>query len=332
MKKEIGSLVAMSIALLTSQGAGAADRIAFGSTATGSIHYTYSVAASKAINAHSAEKVDVTVLATGGAVDNLARLARGQIQMGLGTFETVYQAYKGIEKFAGQAAPKVRILWVHSSAPQFYVVRADSGVKTLTDLAGKKFTAGQRGSATETMVKQILDAAGVKPDYFVATLEDAVDAVKDNRSIGYAKAGSKNSLDGSTLELRTLTPINVIGFTSDQVAKVKTRLPYVGFVTLAPGAIQGVGAVTTPIQTIGQFAYSDSLSDEQVSAVLDGIVKGQNIQEAAFPEMKGADILKESLAAAVAVGVPLHRGAVKFYQTRGYAVPDTVIPPEMKAM
>lgn len=331
MRKLIVSLAVLAVAVLSSNGVGAVDRIAFGSTAMGSIHYTYAVAAAKAVNAHSAEKVNLTVLATGGAVDNLARLARGQIQMGLGTFETVFQAYKGVEKFAGHAAPKVRILWVHSSSPQFYVVRADSGVKSLNDLTGKKFTAGQRGSATETMVQQILAAVEVKPAYFIATLEDAVDAVKDNRSVGYTKAGSKNTLDGSTLELRALTPINVINFTPDQVAKVKARLPYVGFVTLAPNTIEGMGAITTPVQTIGQFAYSDSLTDEQVFAVLDGIVKGQDIQAAALPEMKSMDILKESLAAAVAVGVPLHRGAVKFYQARGYPVPDSVIPPEMKA-
>ena len=179
--------------------------------------------------------MNVTVIATGGAVDNLARLARGQIQMGLGTFETVYQAYRGIDKFAGKAQPKLRSLWVHSLAIQAYVVRADSGVKDLTGLNGKKFTAGQRGSATENMVQQILTAVGVKPDYFVATLSDAVEAVRNNRSIGYVKAGSGRGLDGTTMELRTLTPINMLSFTPAQVKMVQDRFPFVTFVSIKPG-------------------------------------------------------------------------------------------------
>lgn len=331
MRKHIVRLVILGAALLSSQGAVAVDRIAFGSTAIGSVHYTYAVAAAKAINTHAADKVNVTVLATGGAVDNLARLARGQINFGLGTFETIYQAYKGLAKFSGQPAPKLRILWVHSTSVQFYVVRADSGVKTLSDLTGKKFTAGQRGSATENIVQQILAAVDVKPNFFVATLSDAVDAVKDGRSIGYAKAGSSSSLDGSTLELRTLTPINVIGFTPEQVAKVQAKLPYVGFTAIGPKAIEGVGAITTPVQTIGEFSYSDSLTDEQVMAMLDGLLKGQDIQAAAFPDMKGMDILKETLAAAGALNIPLHRGAVKFFEARGYKVADNLIPPEAKS-
>ena len=331
MRKQFVRLATLGAALLFAQGALAADRIAYGSTAIGSVHYTYAVSAAKAINTHSADKVNVTVLATGGAVDNLARLARGQINFGLGTFETVYQAYKGLAKFSGNPAPKLRILWVHSASMQFYVVRADSGVKTLNDLTGKKFNAGQRGSATENIVQQILAAVDVKPDYFVATLSDAVAAVKDGRSIGYTKAGSRTSLDGTTLELRALTPISVIGFTPEQVAKVQAKLPYVAFASIGPKSIEGVGAITTPVQTIGEFSYSDSLTDEQVMSMLDGLLKGQDVQAAAFPDMKGMDIIKESIAAAGALELPLHSGAVKFFRARGYTVPDKLIPPEAKS-
>ena len=56
--------------------ASAADRIAFGSTALQSVHYTYSAAATKAINDKSGDKVQINLIATGGAVDNLERIRR----------------------------------------------------------------------------------------------------------------------------------------------------------------------------------------------------------------------------------------------------------------
>lgn len=319
--------LAIGLAFAPAMGVSAQDRIAYGSTAIESVHYTYAVSAAKAINETAGNKMNVTVIATGGAVDNLARLARGQIQMGLGTFETVYQAYKGIDKFEGKAQPKLRSLWVHSLAIQSYVVRADSGVKDIAGLNGKKFTAGQRGSATENMVQQILAAVDVKPDYFVATLSDAVEAVRNNRSIGYVKAGSGLGLDGTTLELRTLTPINVLGFTPEQVKIVQTRFPFVTFVTTKPGDIEGVGAVTMPIQSIGEFAYSDTLTDAQVEVVLDGIFKGQAIQGAAFPEIKTMNIADSTMKGTL---VPLHSGAVKFYKKMGVTIPAHLIPPEAK--
>lgn len=319
--------LALGMGLISAGGAFAQDRIAYGSTAIESVHYTYAVSAAKAINEAAGSKMNVTVIATGGAVDNLARLARGQIQMGLGTFETVYQAYRGIDKFEGKAQPKLRSLWVHSLAIQSYVVRADSGVKDLASLSGKKFTAGQRGSATENMVQQILAAIDVKPDYFVATLSDAVEAVRNNRSIGYVKAGSGLGLDGTTLELKTLTPINVLSFSPEQVKTVQSRFPFVTFVTTKPGDIEGVGAVTMPIQSIGEFAYSDTLTDAQVETILDGIIKGQAIQGAAFPEIKNMNIAESTMKGTL---VPLHKGAVKFYKKMGVSVPDSLIPPEAK--
>lgn len=330
MKKHYLAGIAGMAAILIGFGADpaiATDRIAYGSTAIESVHYTYAVSAAKAINEGAGDKMNVTVIATGGAVDNLARLHRGQIQLGLGTFETVYQAYRGIDKFEGKAQPKLRSLWVHSLAIQSYIVRADSGVKQLSDLTGKKFTAGQRGSATENMVQQILAAIEVKPDYFVATLSDAVEAVRNNRSIGYVKAGSGIGLDGTTLELRTLIPLNVLSFSPAQVKAVQDRFPFVSFITTKPGDIEGVGAVTMPIQSIGEFTYSDLLTDAQAETILDGIFKGQSIQGAAFPEIKDMNIAESTMQGTL---VPLHRGAVKFYQKRGVKVPDSLIPPEAK--
>jgi uncharacterized protein len=305
----------------------AADRISFGTTALKSVHYTYAVSAAKAINEVSGDKVDVTVISTGGAVDNLARIERGQIQMGLGTYATIYQAYTGIGKFEGKPQTKLRGLWVHAPAIQAWVVREDSGIKTLSDLAGQKFTPGQRGSATEQLAIQMLEALDIKPDLFRASLSDAIAAVKDNRSTGYVKAGGVKSLDGTTLELRAFKPIRLLGFTDAQVKTVKAKFPFINFMSLKDGEIEGIPAMTTPVQVIGQFAYSDSLTDAQVEAILKGIVDGKKTQEAAFPGFKSLDIINDSLAL---ITIPLHSGAVKFYRSRGATVPDRLIPPEMK--
>lgn len=305
----------------------AADRLSFGTTALKSVHYTYAVSAAKAINEVSGDKVDVTVISTGGAVDNLARIERGQIHMGLGTYATIYQAYTGIGKFEGKPQTKLRGLWVHAPAIQAWVVRADSGVEKLSDLAGKQFTPGQRGSATEQLVIQMLEAVDIKPDLYRASLADAVSAVKDNRAVGYVKAGGIKSLDGTTLELRAFTPIRLLGFSPDQVKSVKAKFPFINFMAIKDGEIEGIPALTTPVQVIGQFAYNDSLTDAQVHAILTGIVDGKKTQEAAFPGIKNLDIINDSLDL---ITIPLHSGAVKFYRERGATVPDRLIPPEMK--
>ncbi|MAL77860.1 MAG: hypothetical protein CMN55_01920 [Sneathiella sp.] len=321
------SLIALCVSFVMAGGVQAADRIAFGTTALKSVHYTYAAAAAKAINEKSADKVDITVISTGGAVDNLNRIGQGQINMGLGTYATIYQAYKGLGKFEGKAMPKLRGLWLHSPALQAWVVREDSGVKTVNDLNGKQFIPGQRGSATEQLVIQMLEAIDVKPDLYRASLSDATAAVKDNRAIGYAKAGGTAVLDGTTLELMAFTPIRLLSFTDEEVAKVKEKFPFISFQKYKDKEVQDFPAFTSPVQVIGQFALSDSLTDEQVIAILEGVVDNPEPQVAAFPSFGKLDVMQDSVNL---ISIPLHSGAVKFYRSRGIDVPDRLIPPEMK--
>lgn len=325
--KRYTTVLAAILFVANATGAKAVDRISYGTTSLKSVHYTYAVSAAKAINTYSGDKVAVTVISTGGAVDNLKRLARRQIKMGLGTYSTIYQAYKGTGKFTGRPQPKLRGLWLYASVLQAWIVREDSDVETLSDLSGKKFTPGQRGSATEQLVIQMLEALKITPDLYRTSLSDAVAAVKDNRSSGYVKAGGIAALDGTTLELRAFTPIRMLSFSPDQVRAVQAKFPFINFTTLKQNEIEGIPRTTSPVQVMGQFAYADSLTDDQVQAILSGIIDGKEIQEAAFPDIKKLDIIQTSLEM---MTIPLHAGAVKFYRSRGAIVPDRLVPPEMK--
>ncbi|MBW1944644.1 MAG: TAXI family TRAP transporter solute-binding subunit [Deltaproteobacteria bacterium] len=305
----------------------AADKLLCGSTATTSSHYVYTVSAGKAINTMSGDKVNVTVVATGGAVDNLERINRGQLNMGIGTWATFYQAYNGIGKYKGKARPKMRALWLYSSNTQNYVVRADSGIKDLEGLTDKKFCPGLRGSATEQLVQQLLETIAVKPDYFRASLADAVAAVKDNRIAGYVKAGAGLDLDGTTKELKAFTKIRLLHWPPDKAAKVQNTMPFVSFVDVPEGTIPGIPAYTTVVQAIGIICYDDSLTNDQAYYIVKGICEGKKYQEAAYPAMKGFDIPGMTMKL---TKFPLHPGAIRYYKEIGVKVPAHLIPPEAK--
>jgi uncharacterized protein len=326
--RHLGNALAIAVAglFVTAPQGQAQERLTFGSTALSSVHYTYAVAAAQAINDNS-DALDVTVVSTGGAVENLQRLARGQIDVGLGTFATIYQAYAGLGDFEGNAMPDLRALWVHSPATQAWVVREDSGVTTIPDLAGKAFTPGQRGSATEQLAMQMLETLGVEPDYKLLALSDATDSVRDNRTIGYVKAGGRGTLDGTTMEIAASIPLRLLSFSEEEVAKVQETLPFVSFETYEDDEIKGYPGFTAPIQVIGEFTTAEALTNEQVIEILTQIMDHQDVQTAAFPSFAEIDPLADSVAL---VNIPLHAGAVEFYRSRGIEVPDELVPDEMK--
>ena len=326
-KTALGGCAVILYAAAVAGSAQAADRLSFGTSQTKSSHYAYGVAAAKAINTHSGAKVDVTAVSTKGGGDNLNKVRRGQIDLGIAAFASVYQMWKGLGKFKGKAFPKLRTLWVYSPSMQAWVVRADSGVNKLADLEGKVFTSGQRGSATEQLVIQMLEVLKIKPKYLRASLNDAIAAVKDKRSIGYAKAGGATVLDGSTLELMAFTKIRLLSFTEAQMKAVQATFPYIAFRHFKNNEIKGFPATLMPLQMIGVFTTDTGLNDGQVKAILSGIAKGRKIQEAAFSTFKDVDITRDTLKLAK---VPLHKAAVEFYRSQGGTVPAHLIPPEMK--
>jgi len=305
------------------------EKVLLGSTATTSSHYTYTVSAGQAINKTMGDKINVTVVATGGAVDNLARIGRAQLNSGIGTWATFLQAYRGIGKYEGKAKQKIRALWLYCSNVQNYVVRQDSGINTLDGLSGKKICPGLRGSATEQLVQQLLEKVGVKPDYFRGSLSDAVAAVKDNRIAGYVKAGAGLQLDASTKELKAFTKVRLLHWPPEKVAVINKAMPFVGFFNVPADTVPGFPAYTTPVQAIGIISYDDTLTPEQAYYMVKGVCseEGRKIQDAAYPPMKGLSIPEITMEL---TKFPLHVGAIKYYREIGIKIPESLIPPEAK--
>src|SRR3990172_8566252 len=116
-------------------------KLAMGCTATASSHYAYCVGQAKAINSVVAD-VDVTVVETGATVDNLKRMAKNTIDYGLITNDQVFLAHKGESTWKDTPIPDIRNLWYYTLSAVYITVREDSGVKSIADLAGKKFSPG----------------------------------------------------------------------------------------------------------------------------------------------------------------------------------------------
>lgn len=199
----------------------AKDKLLIGATSASSSQYGYFVALSQLINS-KVPAVETAVVETGATVDNLRRIDRRQIDMGLVTTNVGYQSYAGEGAFEGKKVDN-RLLFVYSTAPQNVIVRNDSGVTTLAGLAGKRFNPGLKGSATEKTAEAVFKALGISADYVRGSTTDIVDAMKDNRVIGTVKSGAGMKLDGSSLDIATFTPIRVLGLDAAQKKTVAEK-------------------------------------------------------------------------------------------------------------
>ncbi|MDP2625641.1 MAG: TAXI family TRAP transporter solute-binding subunit [Candidatus Rokubacteria bacterium] len=326
--KQIGVL-AVAVALVPLVGIwSAADaqmrNLAMGSTQTSSSHYSYFVGAAKAINLLVPE-LNVTVVETGATVENIKRMQKGQLDMGLVTADQVYLAWRGQETWKDAPFEGIRQLWLYSVSANYVTVREETGIKSIHELTSKKFTPGIRGSAVEKGTETVFGILGIKPDWQRMGTADTVDAMKDKRIVGFAKSGSGFFLDASTMDIATRTALRTLPFSEEDVKKVRAVRPYLPWIKVPAGSIKDQGEFWTTA-SLAFVAGTKSMPADVAYKVVKAIWEGQEHQPqavmgAAHRNPRGT--IEHALS-------PLHAGAIRFYRELGLKIPDELIPPEAK--
>lgn len=314
-----------------------------GSTRVTSSHYPPAVAVGEAINKWAPD-VNVTVIATGASHDNLKRLRKRDLDIGMVTTpEGAAMSYMGVRKYK-TPDKTLRWMFLYAQSINFEIVRADSGVYKLTDLNGKKFHAGGIGFGSTYNIMESLKALGIKPDYFIGSLSDAVAAIKDNRAIGYSKSSaiweekgkSVSQLDGTTVNIKTRTPVRIISFTEEEIKVALKTIPGLSYGHIPAGNIRGLEnnpAVTGFVNSVGCYGTT-RIPQEIGYQIQKAVVEHWEHVCSGFPPSKHydpvKDTLKSGLVTAEACGLPLHSGTVQYFEEIGVKVPSILIPPEYK--
>lgn len=298
----------------------AKDKILIGSTSASSSQYGYFVALSQLINA-KVPNVESSVVETGATVDNLRRMDRKQVDLGLVTTNVSYHAYVGEQAFEGKKVDN-RLMFVYSPAPQNVVVRADSNVKSLAELAGKRFNPGLKGSASEKTAESVFKLLGVAPDWVRGSTTDIVNSIKDNRVIGYVKSGAGNKLDGSSLDIATFTPVRVLGLSAEQKKLLADKMPDIAVVDIPAGAAEGIPAYSTWSFGLAVSVRPD-FSEETAYQIAKAVFEDQTVQVGALSSLKGIDIMKLTLEQGT---IPLHPGVARYMKEKGATIPAKLMP------
>ena len=319
MKRSFGLATLFAAATLASAPVLAQQKLLIGSTSSSSSHYGYFVAVSQIVN-QKVPNVNTSVVETGATLDNLRRMDRKQVDLGLVTTNVMHNAATGTGDFAGKPL-NARLLWVYSIAPQNVVVRADSNIKSLADLNGKRLNPGIKGSATEKTAESVFKVLTITPDYMRGSTGEAVAAIKDNRAVGYVKSGAGLQLDASSREIATFTPVNIIGLTPAQRQSLEKAMPELSIVDVPAVTGLNIPAFTTWGFGVGAAAGPE-MSEETAYQIVKAVMEDKEIQANAFAEVKGVDLMEMTLKYAT---TPLHPGAVKYFRERGAQVPARLI-------
>ena len=230
MKREFWKTGAVTLSMLLLVGAmgmiplAEAENWRFGVSKPGGAWYPIGSAMQKLAQKQYGDQVTLDI---GGGLANTLNTLSGKIDVGLTFASTVSDALKGRGKFKGKDASDLRLAAVQYPQMMFWVVWADSGIKSWRDLKGKRVNAMPKRFSAQALNIQMLSALGMSYKDFSKTLHlgfnDAVSQMKDNHIDAYLGPGEKKY--APIIQLAAHRPIRILPFSKEDVRKLKAVQP-----------------------------------------------------------------------------------------------------------
>lgn len=298
-------------------------QLSIGATSQASSLYAYHVAVAQLLN-NQLEGVNVSVVETGGGLDNMRRLSEGQVDWGMMAEPDLFEYYKGLGPFEGQPNPDFRTFWTTTPLAYFFVVDAASDVNGISDLQGQPFNGGGRGSGTERASFEGMGALGVEPEWFRTGMSDAITAFQDRRIVGFTKAGPPASPDSAILNAQTSRDIRILNWTDEDIAKVQEQYPHFDFMKVEDTPYE-TGPMNLRVVFITMGTTKD-MPEDLAYNIYKTVVENVDKVAESYGAVAGLDIARQTLERAQ---TPLHPGVVRYLREQGHEVPERLLPPEM---
>ena len=254
--------------------------------------------------------------ATNATGQNIQNILNKDCEIAIAMQDVCMQAYNATDAYAGkEPASNLRAmmrLW-----PNYVqlVTTADTGIKSVEDLRGKRVGVGAANSGVEVNARMILAAYGItyddiQPDYLA--YGEAIDNMKNGQCDAvFVTSGLPNA---TVMELGVSYDMVVVPIDGEGREKLVTEYPYYAKSVIPAGTYNNTEDVE------GVFVYNillvrDDLSNEMVYDMLEGIFENISTIKASH---NAADKNIDISFGVSDIQLPLHPGAEEFWKDHGY--------------
>ncbi len=302
--------------------AAAQQQLSIATGGTGGVYYPMGGGLAEVINNHVAG-YSATAEVTGASVENMGLIATGDADLAIGLADTVVQAYSGTGRFEGQQLPMVRGL-ASLYANMIQIVALESaGIRSLQDLRGKRVSIGAPGSGTEVNAGAILEANGITYDDIDEqrlNFNETADALANGDiDAGFWSVGAPSS---SIMNLSTTQRIVIIALSEAEIDAAMAANDTFAKTTLVGGTYNGVDADIAVLGIPNVLTVSSEMPDDLAYSLTKAMFENIADMQAVHPAANQTTV-EFTLAA---TPVPLHPGAIRYFEEIGKTIPDDLRP------
>lgn len=314
MKASLRHMLAVStVAACLALPAQAAEFINILTGGTSGVYYPLGVALSQ-IYGKAIPGAKTSVQATKASAENLNLLQAGRGEVAISLGDSLSDAWKGNEE-ASFKVPLKKLRTIAALYPNYihFVAVADSGIKSLADIKGKRISVGAPKSGTELNVREILKAAGISYKDFAKveylSYAESVELMK-NRQLDVTLLSSGLGV-AALRDLATSQKVVFLTIPADIVAKINDPAFQVGVIPAK--TYEGQDGDVSTISVQNYLVTHQGVPTETVYTMTKAMFENLDQMVAAHAAAKA--IKREN--AAKSPPAPLHPGAEKYYREVG---------------
>ncbi|RSL30998.1 TAXI family TRAP transporter solute-binding subunit [Salibacterium salarium] len=290
------------------------DEIQLGSGSTGGTYYPLGQQMANVLNDNvELEGFDVSSVSTDASVDNLARIGRGEMELGMAVHLTALKALAGEDDFDGNAVENFGFMGHIYPEVMQVITTEQSGITSIDELEGARVNIGPPGSASNSAATMILEAHGLEEGDYEAYEEGFGDAASrlQNGNLE-ANFGLLGLPAGNITELSTQREVVFLPIEGEGLANVEENSDY-GQLDIEADQYdfldESVSTVTAYAILVGSTDLVDEETGYEITKQLyenvDSIEHGQSEHMTMENIINGSE------------GLPLHPGSEQYFEEEG---------------
>ena len=312
-----GAVLVFSAALLTGCGGDSASSgdkkfLNIGTGGTAGTYYPIGGAIAEVLN-KDIPGMNASAQSTGASVANINMLRDGAVDLATVQNDITYYAVNGTEMFKDKKVDGLQgIASLYPETCQFVTLQS-SGIKSLSELKGKRVAVGAAGSGVEANVRQILAAYGVSYDDIDAqflSFAEGASALKDgNVDVAVLTAGYPTA---SVQDIASQNPVRLLPVEEKIADKLIAEYPFYTKTVIPAGTYAGFNEDIPSVSVMAMLVAGPTVNADLGYSITKAIFGNLDRLQAAHAV--GKQITKDTAKAGMSL--PMNAGAEKYFNEK----------------
>lgn len=254
---------------------------------------------------------------SGGSENNVNQLAAGEFDFAIVQSDVDYAAYSGSHEGDTPAFNKLRAVFSLHAEPFHLVVGKNSGITKFADLRGKRVNIGNPGSGQREMMSALMKQHKMTVDDFAAATEMPGGPQAEALCRGEIDAFVYviGMPDGGVARATDECGARLVPVQDEQALALVKNVPGYELVTIPRGMYASTTADVPTIGVVATLVTSADQDPDLVYAVTKTVMQHLSEIRGFHPALAN---LKPETMIRKGITIPLHPGAQRYFQERGW--------------